>query len=133
MKKLLLFLFVVASISLVAQNKELTTFYDNGVVKSRYVYTNSQNYTVTNYFPSGKPMETGSFVQGKMDGSWVTYNESGIKTAEAFYAQGNKTGNWKIFDEVGSLRYLLSYDSNKIVSVTNFDSAGKAVAESHPH
>ena len=131
MKKLLIILFVSASVSLMAQNKELTTFFDNGMIKSRYVYTNAQTYTVTNYFQSGKAMETGSFLNGKMDGYWVTYNELGMKTAEAFYKGGDKTGDWKVFDETGSLRYRIIYDANKIVSATNFDSAGRSVAETH--
>jgi antitoxin component YwqK of YwqJK toxin-antitoxin module len=133
MKKLLIFLFVSTSVSLMAQNKELTTFFDNGIVKSRYVYTNAQTYSVTNYFLTGKPMETGSFLNGKLDGNWTTYNELGIKTAEAFYDSGFKTGDWKVFDETGSLRYRISYDSNKIVSAINFDSAGRSVAETHVH
>ncbi|MFM2285279.1 MAG: hypothetical protein RLZZ543_776 [Bacteroidota bacterium] len=133
MKKLLVLLFVCASISLMAQNKELTTFYDNGTIKSKYVYEDSQTYIVSNYSALGNLIEVGHFENGKMDGSWTSYNEQGIKTAEAFYSNGVKTGDWKIFDEVGALRYLITYDSNKIVNAKNFDSAGNSVAELHPH
>ncbi|HPH82928.1 MAG TPA: hypothetical protein PL185_10160 [Flavobacteriales bacterium] len=133
MKNLLLFLFVAVSLSVNAQNKELTTFYDSGVMKSRYVYTNAQNYTVSNYSTTGKLIEKGSFVNGKMDGVWTSYNESGVKTAEAYYTNGNKSGDWRIFDETGNLRYVMSYDSNKLVHATNFDAAGKTVAETHTH
>lgn len=131
MKKYLVLLFVCVSVSLMAQNKELTTFYDNGTIKSKYVYENAQTYTVSNYSALGNLIEVGHFANGKMDGSWITYNEQGTKTAEASYNNGVKSGEWKIFDEVGSLRYVISYDSNKMVNVTNFDAAGKSVAEVH--
>jgi antitoxin component YwqK of YwqJK toxin-antitoxin module len=131
MKNLILTLFVFASMSLMAQQKELRTFYDNGSVKSVYVYTSAENYKVTNYFMNGKLMESGQFVNGKMDGVWTSYNENAIQTGEAFYSEGVKTGDWKVFDASGALRYKISYANNKIVAATNFDQAGKLVAETH--
>jgi antitoxin component YwqK of YwqJK toxin-antitoxin module len=76
-------------------------------------------------------METGSFLNGKLDGTWFTFNEAGFKTAEAFYKDGEKIGEWKIFDELGALRYKITYDSKKILKASNFDSDGHQVAEMH--
>ena len=131
MKIVLLSVFVLISVFANGQNRELSTFFDNGNVKSRYEYTTTQTYSFSNYYQSGKLMETGSFLNGKLDGTWNTYNEAGYKTAEAFYKVGEKIGEWKIFDEHGSLRYKITYDSKKILKASNFDSDGHEVAEMH--
>jgi len=131
MKNLLLIVLVFVSVSVVAQQKELRTFFDNGTVKSVYIYSSSENYHVTNYFTNGKMMETGQFVNGKMDGVWTSFNEQAVQTGEATYSEGVKTGDWKIFDASGAIRYKITYANNRIVTATNFDQAGKLVAESH--
>jgi len=120
--------FVLISVFAHGQNRELSTFFDNGNIKSRYEYINSQTYSFSNFSISGKLMETGGFFNGKKDGTWITYNETGIKTAEAFYKVGEKTGEWRIFDELGNLRYKITHDSNKIIQASNFDSDGHAIA-----
>ncbi len=126
-----LIMLVLISISANGQNRELSTFFDNGNIKSSYEYTSTQTYSFSNYYQSGKLMETGSFLNGKLDGTWFTFNEAGFKTAEAFYNEGEKIGEWKIFDEQGALRYKISYDSKKIVKASNFDTKGHEVAEMH--
>jgi len=131
MKNLLLIVLVFVSVSVVAQQKELRTFFDNGTVKSVYIYSSSENYGVTNYFTNGKVMETGQFVNGKMDGVWTSFNEQAVQTGEATYSEGVKIGDWKIFDASGAIRYKITYANNRIVTATNFDQAGKLVAESH--
>jgi antitoxin component YwqK of YwqJK toxin-antitoxin module len=129
MKIVQLIMLVMISISANGQNRELSMFFDNGNIKSRYEYTSTQTYSFKNYYQSGKLMETGSFLDGKLDGTWLTFNEAGFKTAEAFYKEGEKIGEWKIFDELGALRYKITYDSKKIVKASNFDSGGHEIAE----
>jgi hypothetical protein len=102
MRNVVLFFLVTISFELSAQ-RELKTFFDNGTVKSSYKYTDLNNYDVSNFYTSGKLMETGSFVNGKMNGLWTSYSENGVKSGEAFYSNGIKSGEWKIYDEVGSL------------------------------
>ena len=131
MKIVQLIMLVFISISVKGQNRELSTFFDDGNIKSRYEYTSTQTYSFSNYYQSGKLMETGSFLDGKLDGTWLTYNEAGFKTAEAYYKEGEKIGEWKIFDELGALRYKITYDSKKIVKASNFDPKGHEVAEMH--
>ena len=129
MRAFIILMFVSISISVTAQSRELSTYFDNGNLKSRYEYANSQNYAFTNFFLSGKVMETGSFVNGKKDGTWITFNESGVKTAEAFYKLGEKTGEWKIFDELGNLKYKVAHDANKLTQANNIDSDRHATAD----
>ena len=127
----LFLVFVLISVFAHGQNRELSTFFDNGNIKSRYEYTTAQTYSFSNYYLSGKLMETGNFLNGKLDGEWNTYNEAGFKTAEAFYKVGEKIGEWKIFDEHGALRYKITYDSKKILKASNFDPDGHEIAEMH--
>ncbi len=131
MKIVQLIILAIISISAKGQNRELSTFFDNGNIKSRYEYTSTQTYSFSNYYQSGKLMETGSFLDGKLDGTWLTYNEAGFKNSEAYYKEGEKIGEWKIFDEFGALRYKITYDSKKIVKASNFDSEGHEIAEIH--
>ncbi len=128
--KSLLFAFLFSSVALLAQNKEINTFYDNGAIKSTYHYSDASNYEVINYYISGKIMESGRFINGKMDGTWISYNESGLKSGEALYVRGEKSGDWKMYDETGSLRYKISYANNRIVNAVNFDALGRSIAES---
>jgi antitoxin component YwqK of YwqJK toxin-antitoxin module len=129
MKGLLIAL-LFSSVGLFAQNKEINTFYDNGAIKSTYHYSDASNYEVSNYYMSGKLMETGRFVNGKMDGTWISYNESGLKSGEASYVRGEKSGEWKMYDETGSMRYKIVYANNRIVNAVNFDASGRSIAES---
>ena len=133
MKKLIGFAFVLLSLSLSAQNNEVKTYYDNGMVKSSYRYTSARNYEVINYYRNGKAMETGRFVNGKMEGVWVTFAENGVRNSEGNYRNGEKSGEWKVYHDNGVLRYKIVYDANRIVSAVNFDAHGKAVAETHTH
>lgn len=132
MTRFFVLLFVGMAINLSAQTKELKSFYDNGIVKSVYRYSSTQDYEFTNYYPSGKVMESGRFVNGKMDGLWTSWSESGIKTAESRYTNGERNGEWRVYDESGALRYKVVYDANKIVSTTG-NAPSKSVAQSAAH
>jgi antitoxin component YwqK of YwqJK toxin-antitoxin module len=122
---------MICSLYSFAQQKELHTFYDDGSLKSTYRYTDENNYQVTNYYPSGAIMETGSFADGKLNGVWTCFSSSGIKTGEASYRSGLREGEWNMYDESGNLRYSISYVSNKMVSANRYDVNGKLVAETH--
>lgn len=115
-----------------AQNKELKTYYDNGNLKSIYVYQDASNYTVQNFFENGNLSETGRFVNAKMDGVWVNYTENGQRAGEAFYSNGVKTGDWKVYDQTGALKYKITYQNDRIVNAVSLDSNGQNLAETSP-
>lgn len=128
MKTLLALILMGFGLALNAQ-QELKTYYDNGSLKSVYVYTDAQNYTVKNYFQNGKIKETGAFVNGKMHGNWVNYHENGNKSGEASYEAGHKTGEWKVFDQDGIVRYKVNYKDNRMISAVSLDQHGQSIAE----
>lgn len=119
------------SLSLFSQEKELKTFFDNSAVKSEYIYSDANNYKVTNYFENGNVKEIGEFANGKMHGSWLSFTKEGIKAGEASYNNGLKQGEWKIYDQSGNMRYTINYENGRIMNATNYDSNGKLVAETH--
>ncbi len=128
MKTLLAFIFMGLGLTLNAQ-QELKTYHDNGSLKSVYVYTDAQNYTVKNYFQNGKLKEVGAFANGKMTGTWINYHESGQKAGEANYDNGVKVGEWKVYDQDGLVRYKVNYKDNKMISAVSLDQQGQHIAE----
>jgi antitoxin component YwqK of YwqJK toxin-antitoxin module len=74
----------------------------------------------TYYFDNGKVKEVGFFLNNKLHGEWITFNEEGKKTAVANYENGKKTGKWYVLAN-GTVKELI-YDSNKLVNVRNIDS-----------
>ncbi len=133
MRSLIVLAFFIMSLGLTAQNREVRTYYDNGTLKSTYRYTSASNYEVTNYYPSGKIMESGRFINGKMDGAWTSYAVNGIRTSEGLYKNGEKIGEWKLYDDNGSLRQKLVYEANRVINSTPYHRPANAVAESHIH
>jgi antitoxin component YwqK of YwqJK toxin-antitoxin module len=74
----------------------------------------------TYYFDNGKVKEVGFFLDNKLHGEWITFNEEGKKTAVANYENGKKTGKWYVLAN-GTVKELI-YDSIKLVNVRNIDS-----------
>lgn len=132
MKSLVAIVLFLSGFALNAQNKELKTYFESGSVKSIYSYADAANYTVQNFYPNGKLQETGTFVNGKMNGTWVSYLENGQKSGEAFYANGVKTGDWKIYDQTGVLKYSITYANDKMVNAVSLDANGQHIAETSP-
>jgi hypothetical protein len=67
----------------------------------------------TLYFENGQKRELRSFKANKMDGTWITWNESGVRIAEATYRDGIKHGKWGIWDENGTHRYEMFYTNGE--------------------
>lgn len=65
------------------------------------------------FFQSGKKKELRSYDEGLKDGTWIKWNEDGIKIAEANYRIDLKHGEWKIWDDNGVLRYEMYYRKGK--------------------
>ena len=53
------------------------------------------------WHPNGKIKTEGSYVNGKMEGRWVSYFETGVKQLEGEYRGGLKQGLWTLYYEEG--------------------------------
>ena len=57
----------------------------------------------TYYYENGQVQQEGFFKDGKLDGKWVSFDESGNKKAEAQYSSGEKVGKWMFWNQDNSV------------------------------
>jgi len=76
----------------------------------------------TYFYENGQVQQEGYFVDGKLDGIWVSYNENGDKIASGEYAAGVKTGKWFFWAQNAEKNSLCEVDfsNNKIEKVKNW-------------
>lgn len=103
MKKMLLMFMMVVSAVVSSQDKPKLENIDDEV-KATYYYEN------------GTVKQVGNFVDGKLDGKWVSYSEEGNIQAIAQYKNGKKHGKWQFFESTNITREV-DYKNNNIVQV----------------
>ena len=119
MKAAILSLMVLASTACVAQNKAQTN-YEDGALKSEYVKSGDELVAVTNYYKDGSVKETGFFKEGIPEGKWVSYSESGTKTAELNYADGKRHGEFRVWDEFSKAYVEIHYANGEIINADRY-------------
>lgn len=81
------------------------------------------------YYPSGKVMETGSYVASQKSGLWVRNAENGVKIGEGSYFNGQKHGKWLVWDDKGQKRFEMEYiNGQKANTWYSWDEKGDLVA-----
>ena len=70
----------------------------------------------TYYYDNGKVQQEGFFVDGKLDGKWISYDVNGNVVTIAEYTQGQKSGKWQYFDNAIAVREV-DYSNNQIAAV----------------
>ena len=84
--------------------------YPTGTKKTEMSLVNGRKEGLTQiYYSNGVVNELRMYKNNLMHGTWVTWNEKGINTAEANYANDIKNGKWYIWDEQGIMRYDMTY------------------------
>ena len=73
---------------------------------------------VTSFYEDGKVKEEGYFKNKKLQGTWVTYDDKGNKTAIAHYENGKKVGKWFMWHKDGLKE--VNYKDNAIASVQHW-------------
>ncbi len=53
-----------------------------------------QMVKATYFYDNGQIKQEGTYLDGKLHGKWVSYNEDGSKQTMGEYENGNKTGKW---------------------------------------
>lgn len=132
MKTMFAVLLLLGSLTLQAQ-KSTFTYHANGQVHKAFTYTDAQNYSVKTYNEMGVLLESGSVVNGQLDGTWVNFHSNGKVAGEAKYLAGQKTGTWRVYDAQGLETYRITYDQNRMLAATQLDEKGHSVAESIAH
>ncbi len=106
MKKILLTGALLISGVIFAQHTEPKNEIVGQMVKSTYYYAN------------GKVSQEGFYKDGKVHGKWISYDESGNKTAIGEYTDGAKTGKWFFWND-GALSEV-DYSDSRVASVKNW-------------
>lgn len=75
---------------------ETKIFHENGIVSQEGQYT----------------------LDGKLQGTWISYDLNGKKTAVANYKNGEKVGVWFFYQ--GDILQEVNYNNNKIAKVTTW-------------
>ncbi len=79
------------------------------------------------YHDNGVMSQEGTYnLDGKLEGTWTSYNEFGKKTAVGEYANGVKTGKW-FFWSADSLKEV-DYTDNRVVNVSLWTNKEQVIA-----
>ncbi len=105
MKKVIIVGVLMVSSMLVAQNKEIEPKFEvvNEMVKATYFHDN------------GTIKEQGYYLDGKLHGKWVVYNQDGTKQTMGEYDKGKKVGKW-FFWKSTSLNEV-DYNNSEIADI----------------
>jgi antitoxin component YwqK of YwqJK toxin-antitoxin module len=71
----------------------------------------------TYFYENGQVQQEGFFVNGKLEGYWVAFNEDGSKKSSGFYKEGVKVGKW-FFANDSSVAEV-NFSNNTVASVVN--------------
>jgi len=66
------------------------------------------------YLKNGNVKAKGKFINGKMQGKWIFYRESGELWSEGEIKDDIKEGIWKRWDKEGELEYHAIFVSGKL-------------------
>lgn len=86
-------------------------YYDTtGKVKAetRYSANGSQAFN-TSYYPDGRKMSEGLYLNEKREGEWKYYNQDTILISEEHYENGLAVGVWKNYYQNGALLEEITY------------------------
>lgn len=71
-------------------------------------------------YPNGVLKIMGNYVNGKRDGQWYSWYETGKPWSETFFDKGIKNGATKTWHETGRLRYEGQYANDKEVGIWKY-------------
>jgi antitoxin component YwqK of YwqJK toxin-antitoxin module len=76
----------------------------------------------TYFYENGQVQQEGYFVNGKLDGIWVSYNEAGDKISSGEYLAGLKTGKWFFWAQVDGKNSVseVDFSNNQIEKVKSW-------------
>ena len=120
MKKLLMIFALVGGVFFANAQQEL---------KNKYVKKGNL-VEATLYHDNGQISQRGFYTrEGLLQGTWVSFDTSGKKTAEAHYDKGQKTGKWFFWQD--NILKEVDYSNSRITSVNTWKIQGERVVSSN--
>ncbi|MDY0343900.1 MAG: toxin-antitoxin system YwqK family antitoxin [Lentimicrobium sp.] len=85
-------------------------FDTTGKVKAETRYSaNGNEAFTTSYYPNGRKMSEGLYLNEKREGEWKFFNQDTILISEEHYENGQGVGVWKNFYQNGALLEEITY------------------------
>ena len=106
MKKIMILGALLISAFTFAQAKKPILEQEGNLVKATY------------YFDNGQIQQQGYFKEGKLDGSWVAFDEKGNKKSIGEYTKGEKTGKWFFWSDKALSE--VDYSNSRVASVKSW-------------
>lgn len=86
---------------------------------------NGNQVKATYYYENGSVQQVGHFLNGKLEGKWMSYDQMGNLLSVAEYQNGAKTGKWIVYSNALPVKEI-DYVSNQIISITETTSTALA-------
>ena len=112
--KNLIFIALIATLSLSAQQKEATKFTLEGKLTK-----------VVTYHENGEIAQTGFLKKNKLHGKWISFCQKGEKVAMGSYILGKKNGQWFFWKENNLIEVV--YQNNVVLDKVEWGSKNKLV------
>ena len=116
MKKMMTMLLTIGCMAVFAQTPQ------GEVVKHKKEYTvvSPNEIIVKTFHANGELMEVGTFINGKPDGEWMSYDTEGRLFTRATFDNGVKTGVWTIYNFYDNEVLQVEYADNSVVRTSNW-------------
>ena len=89
-------------------------FYAQGV-QPKFVAVENNMIQATYFFDNGQVKQEGAYLNGKLHGKWISYNEDGTKQSFGEYNQGEKVGTWTFYNAATIKK--VAFSNSRVASV----------------
>jgi antitoxin component YwqK of YwqJK toxin-antitoxin module len=84
-------------------------------VKPKFVAVDNDMIQATYFYDNGQVKQEGVYLDGKLHGKWVSYNEDGTKQTSGEYNQGEKVGTWTFYNAATIKK--VAFSNSRVASV----------------
>lgn len=89
-------------------------FFAQGV-QPKFVAVENNMIQATYFYDNGQVKQEGAYLNGKLHGKWISYNEDGTKQTSGEYNQGEKVGTWTFYNTATINK--VAFENSRIASV----------------
>lgn len=116
----ILLLFVTLTSGLFAGGESEVSLYPNGNTRHELTGLKGQLVRIVSYYPNGDLKEVGHYKNGVRHGSFVSYDQNGIKNCTAYFFSDKKDGVWSFYNAEGELVRTVFFNQNEIIRANPF-------------
>jgi len=128
MRTLLLLVALLSLRSAVAQDLLAQERWPDGTLKATR-YSEGERVHFITYHENGRVNEIGTFCQGKRDGDWKQYSDTGALLARAGFKNGERQGLWEFRNAMDKPLGRLLYRNGALVRAVAYDPGGAMLAQ----